>query len=41
MKDDSSHLIECRHGGVVLMLRTFPRVRAGESVGVVLETGIA
>jgi len=41
MKDDSSHLIKCRHAGVVLMLRTFPRVRAGESVGVVLETGIA
>lgn len=39
MKDDSSHLIKCRHAGVVLMLRTFPRVRAGESVGVVLETG--
>ncbi len=41
MKDDSSHLIKCRHTGVVLMLRTFPRVRAGESVGVVLETDVA
>lgn len=26
--------------GIVLVLRTFPRVRAGESVGVVLETPI-
>lgn len=38
MHDDSSHSILSPHAGVVLMLRTFPRVRAGESVGVILES---
>ncbi len=37
MQDDSSHPISSPHAGVILMLRTFPRVRVGESVGVVLE----
>lgn len=36
--DNSSHSILSPHAGVVLMLRTFPRVRVGESVGVVLES---
>ncbi len=38
MHDSSLHTILSPHAGVVLMLRTFPRVRAGESVGVVLES---
>lgn len=38
MQDDSMHPIASAHAGIVLMLRTFPRVRAGESVGVVLES---
>ena len=37
MQDDSLHPISSPHAGVILMLRTFPRVRVGESVGVVLE----
>lgn len=31
--------IAADRSGIVLMLRTFPRVRAGETVGVVLESG--
>ena len=38
LADESSHMISSDHAGIVLMLRTFPRVRVGESVGVVLET---
>lgn len=38
MHDNSTHSILSPHSGVVLMLRTFPRVKAGESVGVVLES---
>ena len=37
LSDEVSHHIDSEHAGIVLMLRTFPRVRAGESVGVVLE----
>lgn len=35
--DDSLHNIVSCEDGIVLMLRTFPRVRAGESVGVVVQ----
>lgn len=35
--DDSIHNIVSCEEGIVLMLRTFPRVRAGESVGVVVQ----
>lgn len=38
LEDGSSHPIVSSHAGLVLMLRTFPRVRVGESVGVVLES---
>ena len=34
-----SAIIHTTQAGIVLVLRTFPRVRAGESVGVVMETG--
>lgn len=37
LKDHSPHEIRTPHGGIVITLRTFPRVRAGESVGVVAE----
>jgi predicted deacylase len=37
-QDDSLHAIVSSHPGLVLMLRTFPRVRACESVGVILES---
>lgn len=33
----SSHVVKSEHTGIMLMLRTFPRVRAGDSVGVVVE----
>lgn len=33
----TSHAIKAEHTGIVIMLRTFPRVLRGESVGVVLE----
>jgi predicted deacylase len=33
-----SLVIQATQSGIVLVLRTFPRVRAGESVGVVMET---
>ena len=35
-----STIIRATQSGVVLVLRTFPRVRSGESVGVVMETDI-
>ncbi|MCA9013332.1 MAG: hypothetical protein KDB01_26465, partial [Planctomycetaceae bacterium] len=38
IEDDSLHPMISSHAGIVLMLRTFSRVRAGESVGVVLES---
>ena len=38
LEDSSWHPVMSSHAGRVLMLRTFPRVRAGESVGVVLES---
>lgn len=34
--NDETHVVRSQHSGIVLMLRTFPRVRAGDSVGVVL-----
>lgn len=37
--DTSSIVVTSDHDGIVLMLRTFPRVNKGESVGVVLEVG--
>lgn len=36
-EDSSSHTILAEETGIVLMLRTFPRVHAGQSVGVVLK----
>ena len=38
LHSDKSHVICSQHSGLVLMLRTFPRVRTGDSVGVVLAT---
>jgi predicted deacylase len=35
---DERHDIRSRESGIVLVLRTFPRVREGETVGVVLES---
>ena len=35
-----STIIRANQSGIVLVLRTFPRVRVGESVGVVMETNI-
>ncbi|MGD9856704.1 MAG: succinylglutamate desuccinylase/aspartoacylase family protein [Planctomycetaceae bacterium] len=40
-RDHSPHAISSEHDGIVLVLRTFPRVRAGESVGVVLDLAMA
>lgn len=37
LKDHSPREIRSPHGGIVITLRTFPRVREGESVGVVAE----
>ena len=37
LADNKPHAVPAEHDGIVLMLRTFPRVRAGETVGVVLE----
>ncbi|MEZ6129215.1 MAG: M14 family metallopeptidase [Planctomycetaceae bacterium] len=37
LTDGSVRYIQSPHAGLVIMLRTFPRVRAGESVGVVLQ----
>lgn len=37
LSDRTKHEMRSPHSGVVLMLRTFPRVKAGESVGVVLK----
>ena len=34
---DEVQTVHAQQNGIVLMLRTFPRVRAGESVGVILE----
>lgn len=39
LHDGQSSVIRSTQTGIVIVLRTFPRVRAGESVGVVLETG--
>lgn len=38
LQDNSLHSIVSSHAGLVIMLRTFPRVRAGESVAVVLDS---
>lgn len=38
LADQQSHNLTVAHGGLVIMLRTFTRVRRNESVGVVLET---
>ena len=38
MEGGSPVVIESSEAGIMIVLRTFPRVRAGESVGVVLET---
>lgn len=37
LEDHAPHEIRSPHGGIVITLRTFPRVREGESVGVVAE----
>ena len=37
IKHGQQHVINADHDGIVTVLRTFPRVRSGESVGVVLE----
>jgi predicted deacylase len=37
LKNHSPHEIRSPHGGIVITLRTFPRVHEGESVGVVAE----
>jgi len=37
LSDNSTHVVDSAHTGIVLMLRTFPRVRAGDSVGVVMK----
>lgn len=37
LSDGSVHVVHSEHTGIVLLLRTFPRVRAGDSVGVVME----
>ena len=36
LRNEVAHQIRSQESGIVLMLRTFPRVRAGDSVGVVL-----
>lgn len=35
--DHRQHVIASEHDGIVIVLRTFPRVRSGESAGVVLD----
>ncbi|MEO2018030.1 MAG: succinylglutamate desuccinylase/aspartoacylase family protein [Fuerstiella sp.] len=37
LEDNKPYVLPAEHEGIVLMLRTFPRVRKGESVGVVLR----
>ena len=37
LEQGSSHAIHSEHDGIVIVLRTFPRVRSGESTGVVLN----
>lgn len=37
LQDDRRYPIHAETKGIVIVLRTFPRVRAGESVGVILE----
>ncbi|MDA0587183.1 MAG: M14 family metallopeptidase [Planctomycetota bacterium] len=37
LESHSPHEVRSPHGGIVITLRTFPRVREGESVGVVAE----
>ena len=34
---ETTHRIEAQQNGLVLVLRTFPRVHKGETVGVVLD----
>ena len=38
MTDEESHIIISEKTGMVIMLRTFPRVLTGESVGVVMSS---
>ena len=40
LDDGRPAVIAATQSGIVLVLRTFPRVRAGESVGVVMERGV-
>ena len=37
LENNEPHAVCAEHDGIVLMLRTFPRVRSGETVGVVLR----
>lgn len=37
LEQGDAHRIHSEHNGIVIVLRTFPRVRANESVGVVLD----
>ena len=37
LKNNKPYVLPAEHDGIVLMLRTFPRVRKGETVGVVLR----
>ncbi len=41
VRDGTAHPIFSEHDGIVLVQRTFPRVHAGESVGVVLDLSLA
>ncbi len=41
LHDSTAHPVPSEHDGIVLVQRTFPRVRAGESVGVVLDLSLA
>lgn len=41
LSDNSVHVVDSDHTGIVLLLRTFPRVRAGDSVGVVMEVPLS
>ena len=41
LEQGKRHTLPSEHDGIVLVQRTFPRVRSGESVGVVLDLSFA
>ena len=40
LNDSAAHDIHSEHDGVVILLRTFPRVQSGQSIGVILDTTV-